>query len=426
MPYLTPDELPEETACRSLSIPANVDWLAIVSGALTELTKTYNWQQRGAVTVDEAVEAMTAMIDAYYSGCDYCTTPGGYRVIRINQSGQLEQLNTDGEWEPATDEYYIPPPAAREGGSPEDQMCLAAKNAENALHELYSNISESFDEELTEAAALVSLATFAVGLIGFEFAPITFGIAAIIFGAWSLLYSAVSYLTADLWDENFTDQITCFLLTCASNTDGVITFDWECFNNQLYTLADDFGLTEIQIRLYLQVAYMLQFIGGGAGLDLAGGTTAISDDDCDMCDQTWCYTFDFEASNGGFVSNPRDGSGWGATYVSSTGWQAGAAFAISLALPTGGIIHQIVVECDNGTVGFGHYFESSFPNADGSDTINNFNSDCGVGAPGGLTWTLSSGEYFTLQRYTGTGTVTVTRITFSGEGENPFGTDNCP
>jgi len=69
VPYLTPETIPEGRACRALSIPLSSEWLAIVSGALTELTKTYNWEQAGSVTVDEAVAAMQAMLDAYYVGC---------------------------------------------------------------------------------------------------------------------------------------------------------------------------------------------------------------------------------------------------------------------------------------------------------------------------------------------------------------------
>jgi hypothetical protein len=66
----TPVSIPESTQCRALFIPDSVEWLAIVSGALSELTLPYRWEQVGAVTALEAAERMTAMLEQYYKvGC---------------------------------------------------------------------------------------------------------------------------------------------------------------------------------------------------------------------------------------------------------------------------------------------------------------------------------------------------------------------
>lgn len=312
MPYLTPDVIPEGTTCRSLLIPESSDWLAIVSGALTELTLHWNWEQGGAVTVEQALAVMQTMINGYYEGCAAdCEAPGGGSIIRINAEGEIEVLQ-GGEWvEPTEGDYYIPPPDVREGGTEDDQNCLAARNAVNVLHTLYSDLSNSFSEELTAAEALERFILAAVTAIGFAFAPITFGIAVFFFGIFELLYRALSYLTADLWTEDFEDQVVCFLLDCALNEGGVVTFDWECFNDKLNSLANDFSLTEVQLRLYLQVGYILQFIGGADGLNLAGRTTEIEDDDCSFCNDVWCvewdqalfeseWTFDFASHNNHF------------------------------------------------------------------------------------------------------------------------------
>jgi len=281
VPYLTPQELPGDDDCRPLSIPANTEWLALFGGALTELTKVWNWQDSGGLTIAETVEKMQEIIDNWYAvPCAACTTPGGYRVVRIGEDGRVEQLDEDGNWEPATDEYYIPPPEAREGGEPEDQICLAAKNAVNVLEQLYEQLSEDWASTVGTAEALTNLAILATSLIGFEFAPITFGIAAFVFGFFKILYEALEYLGADLWDVPFSDQITCFLVDCANNDAGVVTFDWDCFVGKLNSLADSFELSEVQLRLYAQISYMLWMIGGVDGLNLAGATTAITDDEC--------------------------------------------------------------------------------------------------------------------------------------------------
>jgi len=291
MPWLTPDSIPEDDDCRPLSIPADSVWLALVSGALTELTQKYNWQKFGTLTVDETVAKMQEILDGYYtSPCNACTTPGGYRVIRISEHGELEQLNSSGEWEPTTDEYHIPPPEARTEGTEPDQNCLAAKNAVNVLQKLYENLTDSWNENLDAAEAATAFILGAIALVGFEFAPITWGIIAFLTPVFTALYSALEFLGSDLWDDNVTKQFECFLLDCVINTAGVVTFDWDCFNRHMNSLADDFGLSDDQLRLYLQVAFMLYFIGGADGLNLAGRTTEITDDVCDFCaPEPWCY-----------------------------------------------------------------------------------------------------------------------------------------
>lgn len=284
MPYLTPQELPEGDDCRPLSIPANSEWLALFGGALTELTKTWNWEDSGGLTVAETVAKMTEIIDAWYSTpCDHCVTPGGYRAIRIGSDGRIEELDENGDWVPGTGDYEIPPPEAREGGTEEDQICLAAKNAVNVLEQLYESLSDSWNEDLEEAEALTALIGVFVGIVDFAIAPISYGIYAFFAGLFGLLYSALNFILADLWDEQFSRTIECFLVNCATNVDGVVTFDWQCFIDQLNEQTNPFDLNEDQIRLYIQVLYILYFIGGVDGLNLAGATTAITDDECN-CD----------------------------------------------------------------------------------------------------------------------------------------------
>jgi len=328
MPYLTPNEIPEGDDCRPLSIPASTEWLAIVSGALTELTKPYNWEEWGSVTVAEAVERMQLMIDNYYdAACGTCETPGGYRVIRISPTGELEQL--DGEtWVETTDEYYIPPPEEREGGTSEDQRCLAAENAVNVLHTLYEDLSDSWNGDLDENEAITAFILAAVGIVGFAFAPITWGIVAFMGAVFTALYSALEFIIADLWDADVSKQIKCFLYECSSNDGGVVTFDYACFTGKLNELVNEFSLTAEQQRLYLQISYLLYFIGGVDGLNLAGGTTAITEADCFDCGLL-CYQWDFTEVDGGFeppypglptyASEWVDGTGWIPNHVGADG-----------------------------------------------------------------------------------------------------------
>lgn len=270
----------------------------------------YNWEQFGSVTVAETVAKMQSIVDSWYTvPCAACTTEGGYRVIRLSPTGHIEQLDPDGNWVPGTDEYHIPPPEEREGGTPEDQICLAAKNAINALAQLYENLSDSWNGSLDEAEALTALIAGATTVIGFAFAPITFGIAAFFLPIFGLLYTALEFVIADLWDETVSEQLVCLLKDCATNTGGVITFDWDCFTQQLNAEVNTFELTDLQLRLYLQIIYLLHFIGGVDGLNLAGGATAITDDDCGDCG---CSIF-LEATAGGGVVEYMGDNHWRVT-----------------------------------------------------------------------------------------------------------------
>lgn len=63
--YLTPDTIPVATRCRVLLIPDSVDWIAIVTGALSTLITPDAWQQYGTLTPEECAERMLQMLDEF-------------------------------------------------------------------------------------------------------------------------------------------------------------------------------------------------------------------------------------------------------------------------------------------------------------------------------------------------------------------------
>jgi len=76
MPYLTPDTPPSGRICRTISIPADWTFLALINGALTELTKVWNWEQFGTLTPQEAADFFQTLFDDFReSECD--VTPIG-------------------------------------------------------------------------------------------------------------------------------------------------------------------------------------------------------------------------------------------------------------------------------------------------------------------------------------------------------------
>jgi len=310
VPYLTPQDLPEDDTCRPLSIPASTEWLALFGGALTELTKRYNWQDSGGLTISETVAKMNEIVNAWYlDNCDACEIPEGGSIIRFRPDGRLEQL-VDGAWvEPTDGDYYIPPPGEREGGTAEDQICLAAANAVNVLQTLYENLSDSWNNTLDEAEAITAFIAAANAALGFFIAPIVAGIVVFLAPIFTALYTFMEYLIADLWDEAVSEQIKCFLVNCATNDAGVVTFDYECFLAKMRANINLFDLTEEQLRLYGQIAYLLYFIGGAAGLNLAGGTTEIETDDCSDCVECEDYVDTMDTELGAKTIIPQVDSG---------------------------------------------------------------------------------------------------------------------
>jgi len=96
MPYLTPDTIPAGTTCRVLLIPDSVEWLAIVQGALQELTYSWNWEESGAVTVLEACNRMIDMCDLVAYNIGVCRMIGEIIPYAGSNSPDEKLLICDG------------------------------------------------------------------------------------------------------------------------------------------------------------------------------------------------------------------------------------------------------------------------------------------------------------------------------------------
>lgn len=72
MPYLTGSYgAATDYICRRVRIPNDLAIIEAVNGALTELTKPYNWEQEGSDTPDETAALMLLMYREYF-GSDAC------------------------------------------------------------------------------------------------------------------------------------------------------------------------------------------------------------------------------------------------------------------------------------------------------------------------------------------------------------------
>lgn len=265
-----------------------------ILGGLEAMGHAYNWYKSGDMDPAEAAQLFSEIVTQAPYNLKTCANPAGGRILRVGPTGRVEELSDANTWQDPTGDYEIPPVPARTDGSPPDQICLASKNAANVLQTLYENVTDSFNEGLDETEAATALALGVVALIGAEFAPITFALVTFFSIVFSVLYGLLEFVGADLWNGDFTNTIVCILQECATNVDGVVTFDYACFNEKLAAQVNIFDLTFAQLRLFGQLQYLLLVIGGVDALNHAGATTAITDDDCSFCPSggSICVTFD--------------------------------------------------------------------------------------------------------------------------------------
>lgn len=316
MPYLTPETVPESATCRALLIPESSDWLAIFSGALTELTLKWNWQQAG-ITVDEALEVVNTVLAGYYDGClsSGCEQPTGDPVFRINpDTWAIEEL-VNGEWVAPQGDYALPPTPDRTEATPEERRCLAAANAVNVLQQVYESLADSFAHAVSLEGAINAAIAVIIAAVGSVFGLPIAALIAVFVALMKVVYTTIEFVTADLWDETFTDKLECFFYECSTDTDGVVSFNIQCIINKIGE-ATDVDWSFASMRLLLQVSYLLNMVGSQT-MDAAGATTEIAIADCEDCDTTWCYVVDLSETDGGFEISVDAAAG---SYSAAYGW----------------------------------------------------------------------------------------------------------
>lgn len=95
--WLTPETIPTTTMCRTLLIPDDIALIAAVSGALLDLTHSYNWEQHGAQTPEDTASAMYTMLKNYWSSvCNPLMKLDAFQhLVNQNVAGGGIIANTD-------------------------------------------------------------------------------------------------------------------------------------------------------------------------------------------------------------------------------------------------------------------------------------------------------------------------------------------
>jgi len=431
MAYLTPDSVPEENTCRTILVPDSVTWDAIIYGALSELTKPYNWELFGSVTVDDAVAAAQIMLDAYVASicdtCDTCELVDGDLVLRLGVGGHVEQF-IDGSWDTPEGVYEQPEVPPREETDDVDKRCNAAANVVNVYAELY----EVTTDAATNFEFLDDFLDAVFQGIG-EWIGIWAGDTAKAFSQLARQFSSQFFfiwesVTEDYWDAEFEDYFRCVLYEHSTVTGtGSVDFDYDAIR---YQIAQD-ALNAVDVNrafLVAQLEYLFYFTGAADGFNAAGGTTAIEDADCEDCVDVWCYTWQFHASS---TLTP-----W--TKSSNTAWSSLEGYKVNglssaphfydgllnLTLPSGSyVVTKIEAELyAKPASGCSRYIFTSGGNTG--------NGGCGGVSTSTLNVTLDAGDTITV--YFGSGGTGASpggsycrSITLYGTGDNPFGSDNC-
>jgi len=74
--WLTPNISAIALQCRAIVFPYGEDWLALVAGALLELTRSYNFEAYGTATPEDTADAFGVMFDAFSFNTASCRMIG--------------------------------------------------------------------------------------------------------------------------------------------------------------------------------------------------------------------------------------------------------------------------------------------------------------------------------------------------------------
>jgi len=300
---------PEGVRCISVRVPDDPEWIGAFYGQLQRLSLQSIWDRDEEHTA-ETVAAVWKQVylDTLAGNCTsgICTIPPPFDIdigielpiIRLGADGHFEEFR-DGEWGPLTGDFEVPPLDARTEPTASERKCLAAANAAEILELTYEEATDAFITHGTDVAVYEAILGFLGGALGVAFG-LTFAPAVGMgFGAFLVFNEILETVLADQWTVGFTEELVCVLYANATDTAGVVTFNWEGVLSDLYQLSFEAGLDLDRQLLLQQVLFMLSMIAVD-GLNQAGTTTTVSSYDCTFC-SNWCRYWDFAVSNGGFT-----------------------------------------------------------------------------------------------------------------------------
>jgi len=350
-------------------------------------------------------------------------------ALRYNPDTDLIEYSPDGgttwnnapEYDPRHASIYLYPPLVSS-----DVRCDAAANMVKWMKDFIDSLTE-----LLEAGALAfALVNKALEIMALVFDP-----------------SVLLLLITEACETIFGIGGTALLAAFTPDQYELLLCIFYC-NLGLNGRTSAAGLARIESQVGEQlntvaalVVNLLLLIQGEVGLSNAG-TLGAETGDCSDCDCDWCYTFFFDDSDGGWTLRSAweglyTGAAWIAIYSSA---DAGKNVVIEHTIPSGTILKSMTLNFDYvlGSTGgcpagetrgaFLRYLNS------GGDYINTANSalpldtgsyDNTIALIATNTPVKVQVNIWCAQCDHSDGAVTIHSVTLRGEGDNPFGTDNC-
>jgi len=242
------------------------------------------------------------------SGC--CPDDG--KLHRYLPDGTY-QTSTDGgaTWvdDPDGDPRSQSPLAPPLPGTPGSALrCAAADNVRDQYKQMRDNtiaLLTAGTTVLEITAGLVAL----IGLIlGISVVGISFGV--ILFSLAGFLLTLTPESVAEQIDDTALDSFRCIIYCHLDSSGRVKIGEFDEILAEIQATFDDFP----ELFFYSITATML-----AAGINNAATMGVATASDCDDCDcGEWCYTFDFETTNGGFTIIPSTGG----FYDAGNGWKS--------------------------------------------------------------------------------------------------------
>lgn len=355
--------------------------------------------------------------------------------IRYNPSGDQVEVLIDGVWTPAPQsdprrQTTLPPRITA------DTKCDAAASVADALENQISQILTAIDNSLTVA----QIAGLILGLFSFGVFAIFINIALAIADA--MLGYGSAAIEAALPPAAF-DTLKCILYCHMDNNGRISPGD---MTNIFADVGDQIGGLGASI-----LNDMMSLAGEGGLNNLAAlGTSTGSCGGCG-CATTWCKYWDFSADSGGWDAKalgggifgtlvPGQWNGTDAVDTVSSPDISHRGVYLSRIFATRTVTHiNIVYDLTKGNIdqvtgsGFrltsGDIFTGSVLRnlafnvlADGTNLTQDWTGSISMEEV--QFWLFSSRDQ--TVPYTYGGVVAIKAITMEGEGENPFGPDDCP
>lgn len=273
------------------------------SEALSATFYSHNYEQVNAtdLTPDEVAaqcyDIYLAWLDSTCAGgeCPAPELPDGSKIYRRNPTTRRwEFVNDEGEWEEPSGVDAIPAPAARAEATEAEKKCLAARNAVDAIYQLWLTMLDQWENDIQPDLAWAALAVETGLLLGGQYYKPLAAAGALVGVAFDAAFALFDVLTDNTWNTKFLSELTCIFERHATLLpDNTVTFDQSAIVTDVNFL---FWSAQADVIKTLQAAFLIGAVGEQA-LNSAGGLTAITSYTCGC--GSWARKWEHAAMHNG-------------------------------------------------------------------------------------------------------------------------------